>query len=374
MRRWTRLVHVGRVPLGGGSPIAVQSMTKVDPHDPTALSAQIAELAEAGCEIVRLAVPDSEALDRLVEVRRGSPVPLVADIHFDHRLALAAIRAGVDKVRINPGNIGGEERLREVGRAAAAARTPVRVGVNSGSLAASDLARFGGPTAEALAQAALRSARVLEEEGLDQIVISVKASDVVTTVRAYEMVANASDYPLHLGVTEAGLPGPGTVKSAVGIGSLLLAGIGDTVRVSLTGHPRIEVEAAYQILSSLGLRRRGVDLVSCPTCGRCRVDLASIAREVQRGLADVSAPLRVAVMGCVVNGPGEAKDADVGVACGERGGVLFARGRTVGRVSRANLAAALIEEARRIAADGPDQPGGSGLESGRDRGERGRMV
>ncbi len=343
-RRRTRKVMVGRVAIGGGAPVSVQSMTKTDTRDARATIEQVRALADAGCDIVRCAIPDREALAAFAEVRRSSPVPLVADVHFDYRLALGAIDAGADKVRINPGNIGDAERVRSIARAAARRGIPIRVGVNSGSVERDLLAKHGGPSAEALAESALRNARLLEDDGFRDIVISVKASDVRTTVAAYEAVARATDYPLHLGVTEAGSARTGTVKSAAAMGALLLRGIGDTIRVSLTADPVEEVRVAQALLGAVGLRAFGVEVVSCPTCGRCHGDLRTILDEVEARVAGMRMPARVAVMGCEVNGPGEAREADVGVALGEGGGLLFVRGRAVGRIRRDEIASRLVEE------------------------------
>lgn len=347
-RRKTRRVVVGGVAIGGGAPITVQSMTKTDTRDIEATVRQLESLAKAGCEIARCAIPDAAAAAAFAEIKRRSPLPLVADIHFDYRLALAAVAAGADKLRINPGNIGGREGVREVARAAKERGIPIRVGVNAGSLEKDLLAKYGAPCAEALVESARRSASLLEDEGFSDIVISIKASDVVTTVEAYEAISEETDYPLHVGLTEAGGPRAGAVKSAVAIGALLLKGIGDTIRVSLTAEPEEEVRVAREILSSVGLRRFGVEVISCPTCGRCHGDLFGIVREVERRVAGIDAPIRVAVMGCEVNGPGEAREADIGVALGEGAGLLFARGKPAGRVPQGEIVERLVNEIQKM--------------------------
>ena len=344
----TRQVHVGGLPLGGGAPVLVQSMTNTDTRDAQATLAQIKALAEAGCDIVRVSVYDEDCARAVRELADGSPVPLVADIHFNHRLAIMAAENGIAKLRINPGNIGGEANVRELADCARAHHIPIRIGVNSGSIEKEILAKHGGPTAQGMVDSALNHARMLERAGFDAIVLSMKASDVRMTVEAYELAARQCDYPLHVGVTEAGLPGQGTVKSAIGIGALLLRGIGDTIRVSLTGDPVPEAAAAWDILRALDLRTRGAQIVACPTCGRTCIDVAGIAARVEKELSDIAVPLKVAVMGCVVNGPGEAREADVGVAGGRSGGALFLKGQEPRRIE-GDLGEALIREARRIA-------------------------
>ncbi|PKK39122.1 1-hydroxy-2-methyl-2-(E)-butenyl 4-diphosphate synthase [Clostridiaceae bacterium JG1575] len=335
---------MGSVPLGGQAPIVIQSMTNTDPRDVEATLAQIRALATAGCQIVRLAIPDQEAAEALGAIRKESPVPLVADIHFDYRLALAAVSQGISKLRINPGNIGSREKVEQVAAACKAKGIPIRVGVNSGSLEKDLLARYGGPTAEALVASALRHAAILEAVHFEDVVISIKSSDVLRTIEAYRLLAQAVDYPLHLGVTEAGTLYRGTLKSAVGIGTLLCEGIGDTFRVSLTGDPLEEVKAAKEILKATGHRKEGIDFVSCPTCGRTKIDLIGIANEVEQRLEGVDLPLKVAVMGCVVNGPGEAKDADIGIAGGRGEGILFKKGLFMRKVPEDRLVEALMEE------------------------------
>ncbi len=334
----TRQVRCGDVLIGGGAPVSIQSMTNTDSRDEAALTEQIARLADAGCQIVRISVPDAESAEVFGRVKQKFPhLPLVADIHFDYRMALAAIRQGADKIRINPGNIGGAERVREVVQAAKERQIPIRVGVNSGSLEKPILEKYGGVTAEALAESALYNLAMIEDLGYDQLVVSLKASDVTLNYRAHQILAAGTDCPVHIGITEAGTPKRGKLKSAIGIGSLLLAGIGDTMRVSLTADPVEEVLFAKEILRSLGMRRSSIDLVSCPTCGRTKIDLEALANEVEaklEPLEDVLAAkncpsLKVAVMGCAVNGPGEAREADFGVAGGERTGLLFANGQIV---------------------------------------------
>ncbi len=346
----TRPVTLGPLTLGGGSPIWVQSMTNTPTEDVEKTSAQIKALADAGCDIVRVSVYNEDcarAVRRLVDL---SPVPLVADIHFDHHLAVMAAENGIHKLRINPGNVGGEQNVRTVADCARAHHIPIRIGVNSGSVEKDILCKYGGVTAEGLVESALNHARMLEKVGFEDIVLSMKASDVRLTIDTYELAAKRCDYPLHVGVTEAGLPGQGTIKSAIGIGALLARGIGDTIRVSLSGDPLPEAKAAWDILEALNLRRRhGVQLISCPTCGRTRIDVPGIARRVEEELHDITVPLTVAVMGCVVNGPGEAREADVGMAGGDGVGALFVKGQPPVKVE-GDLAGALIQKVREIAA------------------------
>lgn len=343
-RKKTRRIHIGAVPIGGGAPIAVQSMTNTRTADAAATVAQIKALAAAGCDIVRLAVPDMAAAKTLGEIIRAVDVPLVADIHFDYRLALEAIRQGIAALRLNPGNIGGADNVRAVTAAAKKAHIPIRIGVNAGSLDKKLLAKYGRPTAEALVESALGHVRLLEAEDFYDIKISLKAHDVPLTIAAYRNMSEAADYPLHLGITEAGTPQSGMIKSAVGIGALLAEGIGDTIRVSLTGDPLVEVKVANEILKSLGLREYGPTLIACPTCGRTSIDLAQIAADVEARLAGVSRPIQVAVMGCVVNGPGEAREADVGIAGGRGEGLVFRKGEVLRRVPEDQLVAELFKE------------------------------
>jgi (E)-4-hydroxy-3-methylbut-2-enyl-diphosphate synthase len=343
-RKKTRRIYVGKVPIGDGAPVAVQSMTNTDTRDVITTVRQIRRLAREGCEIIRVAVPDREAALALSQIKDAIALPIIADIHFDHRLALEAIRQGVDGLRLNPGNIGSAEKVREVVKAASERLIPIRIGVNSGSVEKRLLERFGGPKPEAMVESALGHVSLLEKEGYSAIKISLKASDVRSTVDAYRLLAQRVDYPLHVGVTEAGTLLPGAVKSAVGIGLLLADGIGDTIRVSLTAPPEHEMRAAYGILRSLGLRFRGVEVVSCPTCARTEIDLIRLATTVERKLARVTVPLKVAVMGCVVNGPGEAREADVGIAGGKGRGLLFKKGVVVGTLDEKDLLPALLRE------------------------------
>lgn len=350
-RRTTRPLRLGSVAIGGGAPVSVQSMTNTDSRDVESTLEQIRRLEAAGCEIVRLAVPDAEAAEALRRIREGARVPLVADIHFDHRLALAALDAGLEGLRINPGNIGPRWKVEEVVRAAAERSVPIRIGVNSGSLEKELLASHGGPTPAALVESAIGHIRILEDLGYREIKVSLKGSHVGQTVEAYRLLADRCDYPFHVGITEAGTVFRGAVKSAVGLGILLYLGLGDTLRVSLTGDPVREVEVGQWILRSLGLRKRGIEVISCPTCGRTKVDLVPIAEEVERRLAEVDAPLTVAVMGCEVNGPGEARGADLGVACGKGVGLLFRRGEILRKVPEAEIADALVAEVLAAAAE-----------------------
>ena len=346
----TRTVHVGELPLGGGHPILIQSMTNTDTRDVEATLGQIRALAAAGCDLVRVSVYDEACADAVKYLVDGSPVPLVADIHFDHKLAIRAAENGIAKLRINPGNIGGAAHVRELADCAKRHHIPIRIGVNSGSAEKELLNKYGGPTTECLVESAMGHARLLEQAGFEDIVISIKSSDVRLTVDAYRMAHARCDYPLHVGVTEAGLPGQGTVKSAIGIGALLLDGIGDTIRVSLSGDPIPEAKAAWDILRALDLRRRGAQMIACPTCGRTVIPVAQIAEKVEAALADIDVPLKVAVMGCIVNGIGEGREADVGIAGGRNGGALFVRGQEPRRVE-GDLADILIREARKIAAE-----------------------
>jgi (E)-4-hydroxy-3-methylbut-2-enyl-diphosphate synthase len=358
-RRLSRPVHLGPVVIGGGGPIVVQSMCSTDTRDIAATTAQIAALAEAGCEVVRVAVPDAQAAEALPAIVRASPIPVVADIHFDHRLALASLRAGVHGLRLNPGNIRDPDQVRAVVRAAQERGVPIRIGVNAGSLPPLEGEPGRPPTLKEvqaslpkrMVQAALGHIRILEELDFHDIVVSVKAFDVPTTVAANRLLARQIPYPLHIGITEAGLPWAGTIRSAVGLGILLFEGLGDTIRVSLTGDPVEEVRVAYEILRALNLRRRGPTLVSCPTCGRTEVDLVRLAEEVERRLQGLPASITVAVMGCVVNGPGEARLADYGIAGGRGRGVVFCHGEIVATVPEEKLVETLLAEIRR---DFPD--------------------
>lgn len=341
----TRKVKVGRVTIGGGSPVAIQSMSTFNPVDTEYAAAQINALHEAGADIVRVAVPDRKAAEALGELRRRVNVPLVADIHFDYRLALTAMESGIDALRINPGNIGRRENVVKVVDMAKEKHIPIRIGINAGSLPADILDKFGGhPTAEGMVEGAMSHVRILEEEDFHDIVISVKSTDVPMMVKANRLLHEKVDYPLHLGVTEAGTLYRGTIKSAIGIGALLLDGIGDTIRVSLTDDPVKEVKAAKEILSSVGMRQYGPVLVSCPTCGRTQVNLIEMAQEVEKKIEHFRKPIRVAVMGCAVNGPGEAREADFGIAGGKGSGLLFRKGKVIRSVPEAELIDALMEE------------------------------
>lgn len=339
-------VFIGPVQVGGGAPVVVQSMTNTDPRNVEATLGQIRALANAGCELVRVAVPDAAALGALPSICAASPIPVIADIHFSSRLAVGALEAGVQALRINPGNIGGREDVDRVVDAAKAHNAPIRIGVNAGSLEKDLLLRYGGPTPEAMVASAMGHVRMLEDRGFDAIKISLKASSVMPTLAAYRLLAEQCDYPLHIGITEAGTLLRGAVKSAVGIGLLLAEGLGDTVRVSLTHDPVREVEVAWQILSALDIRQRGPDLVSCPTCGRTGIDLIGLAEAAEERLREYKDNFTVAVMGCEVNGPGEAREADVGIAGGKGKGVLFRKGEIVGSVKggREDLLAALMQE------------------------------
>jgi (E)-4-hydroxy-3-methylbut-2-enyl-diphosphate synthase len=344
MKKTTRQIQIGSVPVGGGAPCAVQSMCSTDTRDVTATLAQIQGLANVGCEIIRCAVPDMDAAMALGRIKAESPIPVIADIHFDYKLALQVLEGGIDGLRLNPGNIGDRWKVAEVVKAASERRVPIRIGVNAGSLEKELLERYGHPTAEAMVESALGHIRILEELGYQEIKISLKASDVMKTVSAYRLLAERVDYPLHIGITEAGTIFSGTIKSSVGLGILLADGIGDTLRVSLTGDPLDEVRVGYEILKCLGLRQHGVNFVSCPTCGRCQINLIKVAEEVERRLQGVDKQITVAVMGCAVNGPGEAREADVGIAGGKGEGLLFRNGEIIRKVPEDKLADALLEE------------------------------
>ncbi len=347
-RKKTRQITLGTVKIGGGAPVAVQSMCNTDTRDPKATLAQIEKLERAGCEIVRLAVPDEEAAKSIGRIRKGTKLPLVADIHFSHTLALQAAKQGVDGLRINPGNIGGKDKVAEVVRACKDRGIPIRIGVNAGSLEKHLLEKYGHPTPEAIVDSAFGHIRILEDLDYRNIKVSLKASDVMTTVSAYRLFSGKSDYPLHIGISEAGTLFSGTVKSSVGLGILLSEGIGDTMRVSLTADPVEEVRVAYEILKSLKVRQRGVNIISCPTCGRTEIDIIGLAQEVERRLANVKEPLTVAVMGCVVNGPGEAREADVGIAGGKGVGLLFKHGEILKKFDEKELADVLVNEVEEI--------------------------
>jgi (E)-4-hydroxy-3-methylbut-2-enyl-diphosphate synthase len=343
----TKQVKIGPVLIGGGAPVVIQSMTNTDTRNTAQTLTQISALAAAGCEIVRLAVIDEQAAESLQHLIQQSPVPLIADIHFDYKLALKALEKGIQGLRLNPGNIGARWKVREIVRAARDRQVPIRIGVNAGSLEKELLAKYHGPSAEGMVESALRHVRILEDEGHDQIKLSLKASDVPLMLQSYRQISACLDYPLHVGVTEAGTVRSGIIKSAVGIGALLAEGIGDTIRVSLTGDPVQEIPVALQILRVLGLRQQGAELISCPTCGRTQVDLTMLAEKVEDKLASLPAlakPLKVAVMGCAVNGPGEAREADLGIAGGKGMGLLFRKGEVFASVPEEQLLPALLRE------------------------------
>lgn len=344
LREKTKEIKIGDVVIGGEHPVVIQSMTNTKTEDVEATVAQIQKLQAAGCEIIRCAVPTMEAALALKEIRRQIHIPLVADIHFDYRLAIAAIENGADKIRINPGNIGNEERLREVVEKAKEYQVPIRVGVNSGSLEKHLLEKYGGVTAQGLTESALDKVRMIEEMGYDNLVVSIKSSDVVMCVKAHELIAEKCSYPLHVGITEAGTVYSGNVKSSVGLGIILYEGIGNTIRVSLTGDPVEEIKTAKLILKALGLRKGGVEVVSCPTCGRTRIDLIDLANRVEDMVADIPLDIKVAVMGCVVNGPGEAREADIGIAGGVGEGLLIKKGEIVKKVKEEKLLETLRQE------------------------------
>ena len=344
----TRQISVGPVKIGGGAPVAVQSMCNTDTRDVAKTLDQISRLEQAGCEIVRLAVPDEEAAQALGKIRKGANIPLIADIHFDYRLALEAVKQGVHGLRINPGNIGGKDKVAEVVRACEDKGIPIRIGVNAGSLEKHLLEKYQHPTPEAIVESAFGHIRILEDLNFTNLKVSLKASDVMTTVAAYRLFSEKSDYPLHIGISEAGTLFSGTIKSSVGLGILLAEGIGDTMRVSLTADPVEEVRVAYEILKSLKVRQRGVNLISCPTCGRTEIDIIGLAEEVEKRLAHIKEPLTVAVMGCVVNGPGEAREADVGIAGGKGVGLLFKHGEIIKKFDEKELADVLVREVEEI--------------------------
>lgn len=346
VRRLTRQVNIGGVKVGGGAPLSVQTMTKSKTSDVQATVKQIVDAAEAGCDIVRVTVNDKEAADAIKDIVRQSPIPVVADIHFNHVFALKSIEANVAKVRLNPGNIGNRDRIHQVLSAAKDKGIPIRIGVNSGSLEEDILNKHGYPTAEALFESAMRHVEICDEFGFKDVIISVKSTDVRLMVEAYRLVAERTDIPLHLGVTEAGPTKTGTIKSAVGIGTLLSEGIGDTIRVSLTDEPVREVEVGKEILRSLGLASRNVELIACPTCGRLEVDLFGIMAELEKRLEGVKKPVKIAVLGCVVNGPGEASEADIGIAAGKGVGILYRKGEVVRRVKESEIVDVIVEEVK----------------------------
>ncbi len=348
MKKLTRLIHVGSVPIGGTAPCSVQSMCSTDTRNIPVTIAQIKGLADNGCEIVRCAVPDLDAASALAQIKKMSPIPVVADIHFDYKLALQVLEGGIDGLRLNPGNIGEKWKVAEIVASAAERKVPIRIGVNAGSLEKELLQQYGHPSAEAMVESAMGHIRILEDLNYQEIKVSLKASDVMKSVAAYRLFSEQSDYPLHIGITEAGTLFSGTIKSSVGLGILLADGIGDTMRVSLTGDPKDEVRVGYDILKAVGLRQRGVNFVSCPTCGRCQIDLIRVAEEVEKRLQGVDKNITVAVMGCAVNGPGEAREADVGIAGGKGEGLVFRHGEIVRKVPEEQLADALIEEIAKL--------------------------
>jgi (E)-4-hydroxy-3-methylbut-2-enyl-diphosphate synthase len=345
-RRRSKPIQIGRVTVGGDAPIVVQSMTKTDTRDIKSTIDQIKELEDCGCELVRVAVPDREAAGAISAIKKGVSVPIIADIHFDYRLALMALEAGADGLRLNPGNISQREQVKKIVQAARERKVPIRIGVNAGSLPKSKKPKLS--IAEQMVAAALEQVKLLESLDFDLIKVSLKAFDVPTTIEAYQSIARKIPYPLHIGVTEAGPPRTGIIRSVVGISTLLYQGIGDTIRVSLTAHPREEVIASYEILKSLNLRQRGPVLVSCPSCGRAEVDIIKLAEAVEKELVKINKPIKVAVMGCVVNGPGEARDADIGIACGKGRAVLFKKGKKIATIEEKDFITALIAEVEKF--------------------------
>jgi len=348
-RRKTRQISIGTVKIGGDAPISVQSMTKTDTRDIQKTVHQIRRLERAGCEIIRVAVVDEEAAHAIARIKKKIGIPVIADIHFHSRLALMAMESGADGLRINPGNIGGRDRLKPIVREAKNRSLPIRIGVNSGSLEKDLLKRFGGATPEAMVSSALRAIEWMEDLGFHLIKISLKASDVLRTVEAYRLFSKKADYPLHLGVTEAGKGSGAVIKSSIGIGVLLSEGIGDTLRISLTGDPVEEVRVGYEILRALNIRKRGVEIISCPTCGRCEVSLSRLVDRIERDVKKMATPLTVAIMGCVVNGPGEAKEADIGIAGGKGAGVLFREGKVVRKLKEKDFVPVLLSEIQKMA-------------------------
>lgn len=343
-RQRTRIVQIGQVQIGGGAPIAIQSMTNTRTEDVAATVAQILRLEQAGCEIIRCTVPTLEAAQALKEIKEQIHIPLVADIHFDYKMAIAAMENGADKIRINPGNIGSRDKVKAVVDVARERNIPIRVGVNSGSLEKPLLEKYGGVTAQGIVESALDKVHIIEELGYDNLVISIKSSDVLMCVEAHELLAAQTEYPLHVGITESGTVQSGNIKSAVGLGIILHQGIGDTIRVSLTGDPVEEIKSAKLILRTLGLRKGGIEVVSCPTCGRTKIDLIGLATQVEKLVTDYPLDIKVAVMGCVVNGPGEAREADIGIAGGDGEGLLIKKGEILRKMPESQLLAALKDE------------------------------
>jgi (E)-4-hydroxy-3-methylbut-2-enyl-diphosphate synthase len=344
IRRKTRFIRVGNLPVGGDSPISVQTMTKTDTRDADATIKQILSLESAGCEAVRIATPDMEAAINLGVIKKSVSIPVIADIHFHWKLALEALNQGVDQIRINPGNIGAKWKIKEIISGAKERAVPIRIGVNAGSLEKELLGKYGHPTPQAMLASAEKHLKILQDMDFFDIEVSLKASNVMLTVEAYRLFSAKYDYPLHIGISESGPPSSGIIKSSVGLGILLSQGIGDTIRISLTAPSEEEVRVGYEVLKSLGLRKRGVQIVSCPTCGRCRINLMNLVQQVEDSLKDVQQPLTVAVMGCVVNGPGEAREADFGIAGGKKMGIIFRNGEVIKKVGEGNLLEALLDE------------------------------
>ncbi len=344
----TKVINIGGVVIGGGNPIAIQSMTNTDTRDVEATVNQIKQLEEAGCEIVRVAVPDMEAAEAIKSIKNKINLPLVADIHFDYRLALKALSNGIDKLRINPGNIGDEQRIKEVVTLARQRKVPIRIGVNSGSLEKEFIESYGRVTAQGLVESALKHISILEKYDFDNIVVSIKSSNVPLSIEAHKLLSSKTNYPIHLGITESGTLWSGSIKSAVGIGAILAQGIGDTIRVSLTGNPVEEIKCAKEILKDLELRKFGIEFISCPTCGRTEIDLISIANEIEKRCFNINKNIKVAVMGCAVNGPGEAKEADIGIAGGKGYGLIFKKGEILKKVKEEYLIDTLMEEIEKI--------------------------
>ena len=343
-REHTKVIHIGDRVIGGGNPILIQSMTNVPTEDVKSVVAQILKLEAAGCEIIRCTVPNMEAAKSLKEIKKQINIPLVADIHFDYKMAIAAMENGADKIRINPGNIGGRDKVEAVVKVAKERNIPIRVGVNSGSLEKELIAKYGGVTAEGIVESALDKVKMIEECDYDNMVISIKSSDVLMCIQAHELLVKETNYPLHVGITESGTILSGNIKSSIGLGIILHEGIGDTIRVSLTGDPVEEIKSAKLILRTLGLRKGGIEVVSCPTCGRTKIDLISLASQVENMVADIPLDIKVAVMGCAVNGPGEAKEADIGIAGGDKEGLLIKKGEIIKKVPEAELLSTLREE------------------------------
>jgi len=348
MRRKTRVIKIGKIMVGGDNPVVVQSMTNTDTRNIPATVEQIKKLEQAGCEIIRVAVLDEDAASAIKEIKKSISIPVVADIHFDYKLALKSLAAGADGLRINPGNIGSQKKVALVVAACKERQIPIRIGVNSGSLGKDKLEKYGGVCTEAMVESALDNIKVLEDMDFRDIKISLKSSSVLLSLEAYRMMSEKVDYPLHIGITEAGTKDRALIKSALGIGMLLYEGIGDTIRVSLTADPVEEVWAAYELLRTLGLRNRGIELISCPTCGRCEIDLINLAEEIDKKIRPMSEPLKVAVMGCVVNGPGEAREADVGIAGGRGFGLLFRKGEVSKKIPEGQLVNELLREIEKI--------------------------